>query len=123
MVGIDIVHVVQHLEWLWNRTWELDPFGNHGEMKQVQKWIQAILQESLRLWPEKGLLLECVKLKCDSCQNMSSWAYMHRHVAIHAKRQGHAVANARQMDYTTNVCDRRKDVNVFEKNTVLVASM
>ena len=46
---------------------------------------------------------------------------MHRHVAIHAKRQGHTVANARQMDYTTNVCDRRKDVNVFEKNTVLVA--
>jgi hypothetical protein len=39
--------------------------------------------------------------------------YHHRHVAIHARRQGHAVANARQMDYTTNVCDRRKDVNVF----------
>jgi len=59
--------IIQQPMW----TWEPDSLGGPGATKRVQKGIQNVLQER-GLWPDKGLLLECPKVKCDSCQHMAN---------------------------------------------------
>jgi len=57
--------IIQQPMWIW----EPDPLGGPGAMKKVQKGIEKVLKER-GLWPGNGLLLECSKPKCDSCQEM-----------------------------------------------------
>lgn len=42
-----------------------------GQSFQVQKGIQAVLVER-RLWPFKGVRLECEKPKCNTCHSFST---------------------------------------------------
>ena len=43
-----------------------------GQSRIVQKEIQTVLVKR-RLWPQKGVRLECEKLKCTMCQTLATY--------------------------------------------------